>query len=132
MRANNFGRIVLVSSSSAFQPLAQFATYGASNAGLLGFGQALATELKGSGVHVLTVCPGGMDTNFQSSANVCRRDGEQLLAPDDVADEIMTALRRRRVVQVVGSRAKAMDVMSRVLPRPAQRALWSRLVDSMR
>ena len=132
MRARHQGRIVLVSSSSAFQALPDFASYGAANAGLLNFGEALASELVGTGVQVLTVCPGGMDTGFQAAAGVRRVDGEQLLAPEEVAAEIFRALDRGRTPLVVGSRARAMDIVGRTLPRGVQRRLWRYLVNRLR
>ncbi len=132
MTARNFGRIVLISSSSAFQALPEFATYGASNAGLLNFGQALAAEVADRGVKVLTVCPGGMDTNFQSRAGVRRPEGERLLSPDEVAADIVAALERSAPVLVVGARAKAMDLVGRALPRRLQSLLWAKLVSARR
>jgi uncharacterized oxidoreductase len=39
-----------------------YATYAAAKGGLARFGEALRRELKGEGVHVLTVYPGGTDT----------------------------------------------------------------------
>ncbi|MDZ4825894.1 MAG: hypothetical protein SGJ13_05440, partial [Actinomycetota bacterium] len=76
--------------------------------------------------------PGGMDTNFQASSGVRRIENERLLDPADVADEMLHALDRGRVLAVVGMRARAMDVVGRVLPRPIQRRLWKRLVQGMR
>jgi short-subunit dehydrogenase len=128
----HYGRIVLVSSSSAFQPLPEFASYGAATAGLLAFGQALAAELDDSGVQVLTVCPGGMDTGFQAAAGVRRLENEHLLDPAAVADRIVDALDRHDAVAVIGTRAKSMDVLARVLPRSVQRRLWKRLVRDLR
>ncbi len=132
MTARNFGRIVLISSSSAFQALPEFATYGASNAGLLNFGQALAAEVADRGVKVLTVCPGGMDTNFQSHAGVRRPEGERLLNPDDVATDIVAALGSSAPVLVVGMRAKVMDIAGRAIPRRIQSQLWAKLVSARR
>lgn len=39
-----------------------YSTYAAAKAGLARFGEALRRELKGEGIHVLTVYPGGTDT----------------------------------------------------------------------
>src|SRR4029079_19301405 len=87
----HFGRIVLVSSSSAFQPLPEFASYGAASAGLRAVGQTLSSELEDSGVHVLTVVPGGMDTKFQAAAGVRRLEGERLLPPEGGAHSMRGA-----------------------------------------
>lgn len=132
MTARHFGRIVLVSSSSAFQPLPGFASYCAANAGLLAFGESLTGELANTGVDVLTVCPGGMDTNFQDRAGVRRVEGERLLAPAEVARQMLHALDTGITPLVVGRTAKAMDMLGRGLPRPLQRRLWTRLVAARR
>ena len=64
-------------------------------------------------MHVLTVCPGGMDTQFQATAGVRRLEGEHLLAPAVVADRIVEALDKQQAVVVVGARAKGMDALAR-------------------
>jgi short-subunit dehydrogenase len=47
---------------------AQMGPYAATKHALVGFFQSTATELKGSGVHVKLVCPGGMKTNIIPNA----------------------------------------------------------------
>lgn len=54
--------LVFVSSLAAGQPIPLKATYAASKRFLLDFSRALGEELREAGVHVLTVCPGGMAT----------------------------------------------------------------------
>jgi uncharacterized protein len=56
------GGIINVSSSAAFQPLAGANLYAASKAFILYFSEALAQELAETGVNVLAVCPGPVDT----------------------------------------------------------------------
>jgi uncharacterized oxidoreductase len=46
-----------------------YVTYAATKAGLARFGEALRREVKGDGVHVLTVYPGGTDTPISTSAS---------------------------------------------------------------
>lgn len=62
MRQRQFGRLVFISSSSAFQPLPFMASYAASNSALLSLGEAWSREVTSQGIHLMTVCPG-----------VCRR-----------------------------------------------------------
>src|SRR3546814_16657281 len=45
-----------------------YATYAAVKAGLARFGEALRRELKGEGVHVLTVYPGATDTPMMQTS----------------------------------------------------------------
>jgi short-subunit dehydrogenase len=62
------GGIMNVASTAAFQPVPFMATYGATKAFVLSFTEALATELAGSGVHVMALCPGPVRTGFQAAA----------------------------------------------------------------
>ncbi len=67
------GRIINVSSISAFQPNPYFATYGASKSFILQFSRALNYELKEKkkNVRVLTVCPTAVkDTGFKLTAGM--------------------------------------------------------------
>jgi len=132
MRRARFGRIVFISSSSAFQPLPGMASYAASNAALLLLGEAWSAELAGSGVDILTVCPGGMRTNFQSTAGVRRVEGEELMPPGEVADRILRALPGGSRTLIVSARARGMALAARLLPRAWSVALWQRLMNDLR
>ncbi len=132
MRRERFGRIVWISSSSAFQPLPHLAGYAAANAALLSLGEAWGEEVRRDGIHFLTVCPGGMRTNFQASAGVRVLPDERLLEPAEVADAIVAALRRGRRLAVISPRAHAMALLARILPRAWSLALWTRLMQRLR
>lgn len=67
MIARGSGKIMNVSSVAAFQPGPLMAIYYASKAYMLSFSEAIANELKGSGVTVTALCPGPVDTSFQKS-----------------------------------------------------------------
>jgi uncharacterized oxidoreductase len=62
LRASGGAMVVNVTSGIALVGAPFYATYAAAKAGLARFGEALRRELKGEGVHVLTVYPGGTDT----------------------------------------------------------------------
>lgn len=64
MLARRAGAIVNVVSTGAFQPVPYLAVYAASKSFVLSFTEALATELKGSGVQVQALCPGLTQTEF--------------------------------------------------------------------
>ena len=67
LRASGAGLVVNVTSGIALFGVPFYATYTAAKAGLARFGEALRRELKGEGVHVLTVYPGGTDTPMMKS-----------------------------------------------------------------
>jgi hypothetical protein len=62
------GRVMLVSSTAAFQPGPNMATYCATKAYVLSLGEALAHELRGTGVTVTTLCPGATITGFAAES----------------------------------------------------------------
>lgn len=59
------GKILNISSVAAFQPGPLMAIYYATKAYILSFSEALANEVKGTGVTVTVLCPGQTKTNFQ-------------------------------------------------------------------
>ena len=64
------GKILNVSSTASFLPGPLQAVYYASKAFVTSFSQALAEELKGTGVTVTALCPGPVATEFFDTANL--------------------------------------------------------------
>jgi uncharacterized protein len=62
------GKILNVASTAGFQPGPLMAVYYATKAYVISFSEALANELRGSGVTVTCLCPGATDTGFQERA----------------------------------------------------------------
>ena len=58
------GAVLNVASTAAFQPLARQSTYSASKAFVLGFTEALSSDLKDTGVTATALCPGPVKTEF--------------------------------------------------------------------
>ncbi len=78
------GLIVNVSSDAAVAAYERWGAYGASKAALEHLGRTLAVELEATGVRVLTVDPGEMDTRMHADA-IPDADRSALSRPDDVA-----------------------------------------------
>src|SRR5205823_7556796 len=68
MIARGHGRIMLVSSVAGFQPGPRMAVYFASKAYVSSLGEALAYELRGTGISVTVLCPGATETEFFETA----------------------------------------------------------------
>jgi short-subunit dehydrogenase len=64
MRQQGAGTIINISSVAGHIPLPFHAGYSATKFALNAIGKAARVELKGSGIHVLTVCPGYVRTGF--------------------------------------------------------------------
>ncbi|HTP52837.1 MAG TPA: SDR family oxidoreductase [Anaeromyxobacteraceae bacterium] len=83
MRGRHRGRIVNVASISGTVGTAEASAYNASKWGLIGFTKSLAEELRGDGVQVLSVSPGGVDTEM-----LRRTPFAPAMAAEDVAKVI--------------------------------------------
>jgi hypothetical protein len=68
MIARGRGQILNVASTASFQPGPFMAVYYATKAYVLSFSEALAEELRGTGVTVTALCPGVTATGFQARA----------------------------------------------------------------
>jgi uncharacterized protein len=79
------GKILNVASTAGFQPGPTMAVYYASKAYVISFSEALASELRGTGVSVTCLCPGVTDTNFQRIAGTEETTLFRRLRPMDAA-----------------------------------------------
>ncbi|MGV3620960.1 MAG: SDR family NAD(P)-dependent oxidoreductase [Archangium sp.] len=105
MREQKKGRILNIASTAGFQPGPFMATYYASKAFVLSFSEALAHELKGSGVTVTCHCPGATATEFAGRAGndktrLFQRPG--IAKADDVAADAYEAMMQGEVVAIHG------------------------------
>lgn len=91
MRARGSGLIVNVSSDAAVQAYAGWGGYGSSKAALEHLSRILAEELSGSGVHLVVVDPGNMNTQMHRDAEP-GVDLSDLPHPKEVASAIVRAL----------------------------------------
>jgi short-subunit dehydrogenase len=68
MRQQGGGTIINISSVAGHIPIAFHAAYSATKFALNAMGKAAGVELKKDGIHVLTVCPGYVQTAFSENA----------------------------------------------------------------
>ncbi len=80
MKQQGGGTIINVSSVAGHIPLPFSAAYSATKFAMNAIGKAAGIELKDSGIHVLTVCPGYVRTNFE--ANVVRGREPRAIRPE--------------------------------------------------
>src|SRR5476651_1858058 len=81
MLAKKSGWICNVGSTAGLIPLPTFAVYAATKAYVNSFSEALRIELHGSGVRVIALCPGPVETEFGQVAS--RENSKRKFAPPD-------------------------------------------------
>jgi NAD(P)-dependent dehydrogenase (short-subunit alcohol dehydrogenase family) len=84
MALRGAGVVVHVSSDAAVEAYPRWGAYGVSKAAQDHLGRILAAELEGTGVRVVSVDPGEMNTRMHADA-IPDADPATLAAPDDVA-----------------------------------------------
>jgi short-subunit dehydrogenase len=120
MQAKGGGRIMNVASTAAFLPGPNMAVYHATKAYVLFLSEAVAFELRGSGVTVSALCPGATQTNFFDEADM---QGIRLLnfAPPAPADKVARigwdGMLRGKAVIVPGIMNKIFAFLPRISPR---------------
>jgi hypothetical protein len=120
MVARKRGAVMNIASVGGFAPSAYMATYSATKAFVLSFSEALAVEMRGTGVQVLCVCPGFTRTEFQARAavDVSTVPSFAWMSSEEVADQAVAAVGRRAVL-VNGLLNSLMTSTIRFVPRGA-------------
>lgn len=133
MRQRPDAVLVNISSIFAMVSIPTQGIYNASKAAVRGFSDALREELRGSGLDVLCVHPGGIKTNIANSARITdvsmvadsdqeMRDNFTKLArttPQQAAAVILRAVESRKTRVLIGADARFMDWMFRLFPAHA-------------
>lgn len=118
MIARRRGGVLLVSSTAAFQPTPMFAVYGATKAFVRSFGEALAEELRGTGVRVSVLCPGPVPTGFQERAKIEIPPAQRpsVLTAQETVERAIAGYAAGRVVVVPGAVNRAGAALASVIP----------------
>lgn len=126
MLSRHSGRILNVASTAAFQPGPFMAVYYASKAYVLSFSEALAEELRGSGVTVTTLCPGPTPTGFSARARLgaTRAFRGVVTTAGAVAEAGYAGMMRGDRIVVPGAANKILAQANRLAPR----ALMTRIM----
>jgi short-subunit dehydrogenase len=128
------GRVLNVASTAAFQPGPLMAVYYATKAYVLSFSEALAEELRNSGVTVTALCPGPTETEFADVAHVT---GSRLFTAfgmadaGDVAQYGFDAMMHGKRLAIPGLRNKIVAQANRFAPRVMTTKI-SRLIQETR
>jgi short-subunit dehydrogenase len=124
------GHIVNVASTAAFQPGPLMAVYYATKAYVLSFSEAIADELRNTGVKVTALCPGPTATGFADAAGMAESNLFKVAKPmssRSVAKYGVRAMHRGKRVAIPGVMNKVMMQSLRVSPRRMVIALVRKL-----
>ena len=120
MVSRRFGRIMNVASTAGFQPGPLMAVYYATKAYVISFSEAVANEVKNSGVTVTCFCPGATQTGFATRAGndktrVFKRAG--VMPADKVALDGYRAVMEGRTLAISGIQNWLTAQSTRFAPR---------------
>jgi len=113
------GKILNVASTAAFQPGPLMAVYYATKAYVLHFSEAIANELRGTGVTVTCLCPGPTRSGFQEMADIenVKLVRAGMMSSERVARIGYEGLLKGKTVVVAGLRNKISAFLVRLGPR---------------
>jgi len=124
------GAILNVASTAAFQPGPYEAVYCATKAYVLSFTEALAEEVRGSGVRVCCLAPGATSTEFAARAGTLntRLFRHGVMDAGRVARAGHDGMRRGRTLVIPGLRNRALAFSVRLAPRVLAARVAGRLL----
>jgi len=118
MRPRGTGHIVNVASTAGKSGFAGGATYCACKHGVVGLSESVRAELRGTGVEVSVVMPGIVRTELAAGLGEAR--GVKSVTPEDVAAEVVDALRVPRFDVYVPRSIAPIVTFFAILPRRAR------------
>jgi uncharacterized protein len=130
MRTRGHGKILNIASTAGFQAGPFMATYYASKAFVVHFTEALAHELKGSGVTATCHCPGATHTEFATRAgngNTALFKQPGVAKPEAVAFDAYEAMMEGDVLAIHGIMNWVAVQSTRLVPRAAIRSIAAAL-----
>lgn len=123
MLAGRRGSLVGIASVAGFRGLPGAGAYSASKAGAIAYLESLRVEMVGTGIDVVTICPGYVGTAMTAN-NPYRMPF--LLPVDRAATLIARAIARRRRFYVLPWQMALLGRLFRMLPRPVYDAVFAR------
>ena len=124
------GTVVNVSSMAGFVGVFGYSDYCASKFAVMGFSEALRSELKPFGIRVAVLCPSDTDTPALAIENRTKPEETRaisenagLLQPEDVAAALIRGIRKNRAVIVPGVEGKLTWLAKRWLPGLVERIM---------
>lgn len=114
--AQRRGALLIMASAAGLQPIPSMLVYSASKAFELHFGEGLYEELRGTGVDVLTIAPGFVETPFFSHARVTLNRLFPYLSPEAVVYKALNNLGKKPLI-ILGLTDLLLSWGKRIVPR---------------
>ena len=122
MRERGRGRLVGIASVAGIRGLPGHAAYCASKAAVISYCEALRGELRGTGVQVITIAPGYVDTPLTRKN---RYPMPFLMSASQFADQAYKAITAGDSYRVIPSQMGLVSKLMRVIPN----TLWDRILE---
>ena len=131
------GRILNMSSLAAFQPGPLMSIYYASKGYMLSFSEAIANELKGTGVTVTALCPGPTKTAFQETVSAETTSSNNkiksnMASAKEVASYGYNAMKKGKSYAIPGKFNKFLSIIPRLIPRSSTVSIVRKLQEKNR
>lgn len=120
------GKIVNLSSIASFCAGPRMSIYYASKEFVRSFSEAVAEEVKGTGVTVTALCPGPTSTGFEKTAEMKNSKMFVAIKPataKDVAEAGYKSLKKGKPLVYYGFPTKAFNILTRIVPRSISRKI---------
>jgi short-subunit dehydrogenase len=128
------GWIVFVASVAGKLAVPEESAYAASKFAMVGFAEALSIEVEAAGVHVLTVCPGTVRTDFFDEEALARMppiSRRMMIEPEVLIDAIFQGLARGKREITVPRGIAAAYVMRAVAPGILRRSTRRATIEAL-
>lgn len=126
--------IVNTSSMGGFLPVPGQTAYGASKAAVKLFTEGLHSELLSTNVHVTVVFPGAIATNISANSGVAvssdaaaKAPKIKMTLPGKAAEIIVDGMEKNKYRVLVGSDARMMDFLCRIMPERAAKIIYNQM-----
>ena len=120
------GAILNVSSCASFLPLPKLTVYAATKAYVTSFSEGLHAETAKHGVHVMALCPGPVETEFNELARRPNEHGERApgftyVSVEEVVRLAVEGIEQKKAIVIPGLAMKLAMLLVRLTPAPLLR-----------
>jgi 3-dehydrosphinganine reductase len=132
------GHILSVSSLAGLKGIFGYTGYCGSKFALIGFSEALRSEMRPYGIVVSALCPPDVDTPMLAEENKVKpletlkiSEGAKIMSPGDVADAAMAGMEKGSFIIIPDSSGRMFHGMNRLAPSLID-AMLNKIVDKAR